>query len=234
MKSTNSKLLIGLICLVLGFILGIQIKSTFNHKVEISRQFGQLSSELDSLKKQKADVSKKFQEVNAMVNAYEKSVVETTTSAKKLKNQIDLLKLLLGYEDVHGTGIIITINPDSLTQSDDFFGLSSDDLVAIINDLNSGGAEAISINDERYTNRTKIMEAEDNTIKINDACFNVDKVFTIKAIGNPNILINRLLLGDNISGLRASGFQVNIKSFSDMMISKYSETISNKFIKSNK
>lgn len=233
MKSTKSKLLIGLVCLVLGFILSVQIRSTFNDRiVNKSRKFENLSSDLDSLKKQKADELNKLQKTKALVNSYEKNVVLNTTSAKKLKDKIDLLRLLSGYEDVQGEGITIAITPVEDIQTGDTYRIVSGDLVDLINELNSGGAEAISINDERYTGRTQIMNFKNDYIKINDTIFSVGKTFTIKAIGNPDILSSTLNLPESdIKLIIASGLQVHIKSSSNIKILKYNGIIPNRFIK---
>jgi uncharacterized protein YlxW (UPF0749 family) len=232
MKKLKSQLSLGLVCIILGLMLSFQLKSTFTSiSVSKSREFKDLTSEIDSLKKQRDDVLEKLQEFQNKVDSYEKNAASKSETAKVMKDEIDKLRFLSGDTDVTGEGISINITPVTDMKSGETSPIGSSDIIDIVNELNSAGAEAISINEERYVGRTQIREIGSN-IKINDSKFSMTQVFTINAIGNPDILRGAFNLPDSIiDSLKGSGFQVDLQTSSNIKILKYNKSLDYKYMK---
>jgi uncharacterized protein YlxW (UPF0749 family) len=224
MKEKKSQLLLGLVCIVLGLILSYQWKSTYeNLYTKSNRDYSNLANQLDTLKKQRDERVAVLQGYKNKIDVYERKAVSSNKTTKALKDKIDELRLISGLVDVHGEGIIISITPITDMRSGEISPIAKEDIIEIINDLNSAGAEAISINDQRYTDMTRIEDVA-NGILINGVKFGLTQVFTIKAIGNPDELNNIIKLPDNsLDVLKDSGFDIKISSESKVRILKYSQ-----------
>lgn len=222
-----------MVCILLGFILTYQFKSTLKSTTKTkNRGFTDIGRQIIDLKEQKNNLSKKYEALQKKVNDYEKAAAGQNYQVKAVRNDIVKFRQLAGVTDVRGEGIVITITPKEDIFSREIFPVSSDEIVFIINDLNSAGAEAVSVNDERYIINTQIKDVKNN-IKINDSEFDGTKAFIIKAIGNPDSLSGVFKLPDNIiDDIRSTGTQVDINEKEDITILKFNQTIDYKYMKS--
>lgn len=104
----------------------------------------------------------------------------------KVTNRIDKLYLsdtIVGKREVQGKGLEIVINETKAK-------LTAVTFLQLINDLNSAGAEAISINGNRVTNMTDMMDISKKYVLINSSL--IESPFIIKVIGNPEKLLYRI------------------------------------------
>ena len=138
------------------------------------------------------------------------NVVNEKNSVKKLKK----IDKLIGNLSVSGSGVEITI--DTSKTSD----ITAITLLQLINDLNSAGAEAISINDNRIVNMTDLMDINKEYILVDSNC--VSSPYVIKAIGNINKLRTTMNLENStISKLRRSGKNIEEKYKTYLKIDEY-------------
>ena len=232
MKKMRSQLSLGVVCIILGLMLSFQLKTTYNStNITGKRDIQNINKELDALQKQRDDLNVKLQEYQKKVEGYEKAAASESGTAKVMKAEIDKLRFLSGMVDVKGAGITITITPVTDITTRETSPIGSSDLIDIINDLNASGAEAISINDERYVGRTQIRDIADS-IKINDSKFDSTQVFKIKAIGSPVTLDGSLKYPGNIvDDLRKAGIEVKISETNNVKILKYNKNLDYKYMK---
>lgn len=138
------------------------------------------------------------------------NVVNEKNSVKKLKK----IDKLIGNLSVSGSGVEITI--DTSKTSD----ITAITLLQLINDLNSAGAEAISINDNRIVNMTDLMDINKEYILVDSNC--VSSPYVIKAIGNINKLRTTMNLENStISKLRKNGKNIEEKYKTYLKIDEY-------------
>jgi uncharacterized protein YlxW (UPF0749 family) len=138
------------------------------------------------------------------------NVVNEKNSVKKLKK----IDKLIGNLSVSGSGVEITI--DTSKTSD----ITAITLLQLINDLNSAGAEAISINDNRIVNMTDLMDINKEYILVDSNC--IGSPYVIKAIGNISKLRNTMNLENStISKLRRSGKDIEEKYKAYLKIDEY-------------
>lgn len=131
--------------------------------------------------------------------------------------------MLAGYQDIEGPGIVLEINdpPVDLQFGDSYYSIVEelDLILQIISVLNAADAEAISINDQRYTAYTEIVRAG-NHIEINGVSTN--SPITIKAIGNPNTLESALAIKMGVVWqLRRLDYLVHLGQDNNISIPKY-------------
>ena len=119
---------------------------------------------------------------------------------------------MLGYTEVKGPGVIVTLQDgDSTTLG----GIASqyivhdEDIYQIVNSLRNVGAEAISINGQRVTNRTAIA-CVGNVITVNGQ--KLGSPFVIQAIGPSLYLHSSLTMpGGYIEYIKDYGVKVDVK-----------------------
>ena len=233
MKKLRSQLGLGLICLILGLMVSFQFKVTNNpQNLMTARKFEVAARDVEELKKQKDDLLQKVQDYQQKVDDYEKKAASVDETASKMKNELDNLRILAGLTDVEGPGIVMTISPIVDVTTKQSSQIYYKDLIDVINELNSAGAEAISINDERYVGRTQVREAG-SVIKINDSKFDPAQQFVIKAIGDPKILEGTFKMpGSAVEVIeKLSGCDVSISQQQNIKILKYNKYVDYKYIK---
>lgn len=197
MKKKSEVIALILVSTILGLILTIQfrtINKSAGEGVLPTQRAQELAGELKKLQDEKEAQTNRIEELESKIQEYEKEEINKNTYSESLYEDILKYRMLAGYMEVEGPGIILEINdPPSDLDFDEGYGVVDqlDLILQIISILNSADAEAISINGNRYTSFTEIVRAGDH-IEINGVSTNSPLV--IKAIGNPNTLESALAI----------------------------------------
>jgi len=211
---------IAFVCMVLGFMLAVQFRTTQDMKStlpyqrveELSERLLQTEKERDSLQ----------EEINAVKNV---SGGETETKAAKE------LQMQAGTVPVKGPGVVVTID-DSKTASKagenpNLYLIHDDDLLRVINELRAAGAEALSINGQRLIGTSEIRCAGP-TLSVNNV--RSSPPYEILAIGDAKNLENSLKMRGGVAEtLKVWGIQLNIKQAEEVKIPAYKGTYTFKY-----
>ncbi|SFI15870.1 Uncharacterized conserved protein YlxW, UPF0749 family [Tindallia magadiensis] len=192
MKELKGKIAIGIICALLGLIVSMQIKSVrevAGGGFLSTQQAQKMASELRNLRTEKDQLTEELIDLENRLRDYEISEADENLMIKNLKNDLLRYQLLAGYIEGKGPGVMIEVSdPPSAfnqTESESFIMYNYEIILALINTLNAAGAEAISINEQRYVATTEVYYSN-NALYINDVATSAP--YTIKAIGNPETL----------------------------------------------
>lgn len=213
-RITNSTYLYcdGTVILIDGVKIGnpFQIKAIGNSEIlygALTRNKGYL----ETLKKDGIEIS---------IEKREKIDI-TKTNKEKLyeyqdKNKIEKLFLtnqMTGKSNMMGKGIEIFIEENATK-------LTALSFLQIINDLNSAGVDAISMNGERITTMTDIMDISNTYVLVNS--IPIKAPYIIDVIGNQE-KIEEVLAYDNsyINKIKGSGNHVDIIRVNHLTIEKY-------------
>lgn len=197
MKKKSEKLALVLVSVILGLILSIQFKTvnkSIGEGVFPTQRAQELATELKKIQDERDVQLNRIAELESEIEKYEKNGSDKSLYAENLYKDTMKYRMLAGYVDLVGPGIILEINdPQGDTQYSDGYGVVDqlDLILQIVSILNAADAEAIAINDQRYTSFTEIVRAGDH-IEINGVSTNSPLV--IKAIGNPNTLESALAI----------------------------------------
>ena len=187
MKAKNIMIIsIGCTALVLTMILFTQFKTveqTDITAIETMRET-ELKSELASWKSKYDEVNLKLTETENKISEYNQTISSNAVSAKILEEEAKEYEKYLGYTNVVGEGIIITLKDSD--DDDPLKRISYSDLLTLVNELKLAGAEAISINDERIVTTSDITSIRDGIILINT--IRVSNPYVVRAIGNKKYL----------------------------------------------
>lgn len=215
------------ICVLLTYGICIQLKTTRNTGTGLGKT--QTENELrDAVLRWKEKYDDLYNEEEEQTQKLEKlrtEIATVDTGFLDVKEEITRTTTLLGYTEVEGEGIIITVQDATgtaiLSNATDYV-VHDGDLLEIVNALKNAGAEAISINGQRIVNSTAITCAG-NIIKINGE--KQGSPFEIKAIGLTAKLYGALTMpGGYLELLETDGVQVKVEKSSNIVIPKYTGT----------
>lgn len=225
MEKWHNYMALGLISVILGIILSIQfntIKDTAGEGILPTQRAQQLAIELKRVQEERDVQRNRIEELESKIKQYESQEVDKNVYAENLYKDTMKYRMLAGYLDLEGPGVVIEINdpPVDVQFGNEYSLVDELELVLqVVSVLNAADAEAISINDQRYTAFTEIEKAG-NIIEINGASTNSPIV--IKAIGDAQKLESALnLKGGIVQWIRNYDYIVQVNKEKIIEIPKY-------------
>jgi uncharacterized protein YlxW (UPF0749 family) len=210
-------IIIGLICFILVYVMFLQfrvVEQTDLTEIE-NMQEKELREALASWKSKYEEANEELEATISKTEEYESKINSNEESTELLEQELEQANILLGKTDVKGEGVVITLENNEVAD------IVADDLIYLVNELRDAGAEAISINDQRITNMTDIVEISDKYIRINSNI--ITAPYTVKAIGNKTYLQSALSLKNVgfIDEYTAYNKTVKLEAKNNIIIYKY-------------
>ena len=220
---------IGCVAFILTMIIFTQFKTveeTDITAIENMRET-ELREEIASWKTKYDEVDAKLKETENIISEYNQELNNSENSSKILEEEVKEAEKKLGYTDVKGEGIIVTI-------SDGEKNIEYYDILDLINELNAAGAEAISVNDERIVSTTDIKQVELRIILVNTR--KISGPYTIKAIGDKKAMEAALVIkGGYVDRLKiVDGKGIEIKQEDNIVVPAYTKDQKVEYMKENK
>ena len=204
---------IGIACLALMLVMFMQfkvVKQTDITSIESMRE-EELRTELADYRKKYSEIQEKYEETINKITEYQTEKESDEKTAKLLQNELK--------------------NSDEKIVS-----VSSLDLLRVIRDLLSAGAEAISINDQRIIGNSDIFLIGSSStpfIQVNGQ--RITSPYVIKAIGNKAYLESAVSISSSmLQALKEEGHGVEIQTSGynrPVVIKAYTGTIDKKYMK---
>ncbi len=207
---------IGVLCFIIAASICVQYRSVQSY-ITTGKASVQSMTEnklRDQVLKEQENYNKlniQMQIAQQQLEDLRKTSASNSEEAKNLEEELSEYNRLLGYTDVTGKGVIITLEDSDKTASN----YTSDsiihylDLVEIVNELFNAGAEAVSINNQRITATTAI-NCNGNVLKINNE--KISAPFVVKAIGSPEGLASTILRpASYIDWMKEAGIKVKVE-----------------------
>ncbi len=225
MNKKQNNIILFIVSIVLGFIIMLQYQTAKNTVGDFlpSQKVQEISAELNKANEEKEILQEDLSELESKLKEYEQNASKENVYVKKLAEDLEKYTLMAGHSDVKGTGVVITIDDPPLdVQLSDYTSnliFNYEFLLLIVSNLNAAGAEAISINDQRYTTYTEIVPVGSH-ININGVSFTPP--FEIKAIGNKQTLKAVLdFKGGVVWDMKRFGYQVDIEIKDEVIIKRH-------------
>lgn len=180
-----------LVCLALGMLVAFMLKARLPKKLDTTNfSRDQLAALYADKVVEKENLQQQFDVLNTKYNRLADSRLEGQKLRDELQKVINDLRVRAGTTMVEGPGIVITIDDSKAGENAPDINanplLAHDvDLMQIVNELRSAGAEAIAINDQRVAGSSAIR-CVGPVIKVNDQP--VSAPFVVRAIGKPDVL----------------------------------------------
>lgn len=215
---------IGCTALILTMIMFTQFKTvdeTDITAIETMRET-ELRTELASWKEKYEEIETKVEEVDVKINEYKLELDNNANTSNALQSEVKEAEAYVGNTGLQGQGIIITLKDAGKS-------VRYAHLLQLVNELNAAGAEAISINDERITNISDIVDISTSHIRINSN--NVSSPYVIKAIGDKTYLKSALTIKNGYFDLKQKEeYNIDIQEKTNIKINAYSKEVTLKYI----
>lgn len=214
-----------IMCFIIVYTICIQFKTV--DKIDVSEietmRETELRESLASWKQQYEQATKELNANNDRIKEYNKRIESNDEAGELLEEELQNAKMLLGLTDVQGTGIVITLSDNNETS------VISTDLLDLINELNSAGAEAISINNQRIISMTDIVDV-DEFVLVNGE--RIASPYTIKAIGDITYLQSALSIKNGfVDNYKTNGYTISMTTNDNVIINKYNGEITLNYAK---
>lgn len=148
--------------------------------------------------------------LQAELEAGQQQAAQSGVEVQTLRDQITLLEFTAGITDICGPGVSVVMEDSTAkntTGNEADYLIHDSDLLRVINELRSAGAEALSLNGERILATSEIRCAGP-VVTING----VQKAapFTIFAIGDPITLYDALTMRNGVVDI-LEGWKISVK-----------------------
>jgi uncharacterized protein YlxW (UPF0749 family) len=186
LRSGRSRLVFGMLavvlCLVLGIAIVTQVRQTKSGDSLDTARPADLLVLLDSLRQREATLNTEVNDLQNTLNSLQASGNTDQAAIKSAQARLAALSILAGAVGATGPGVTITIE-------DPGPGVSPEAMLDVINELRAAGAEAIEINDAHQSVRVGV----DTWIVGTPGALTVDTKtlvppYSILAIGDPPTL----------------------------------------------
>ena len=223
--------IITIVCIFLGFFTALAVQSsgpsTQLESLGSVRTFDKLLDDRDLEEEIRAELLQELKNREMHISKFEEQAIRFESGGENIEKQLAELRMMSGLIDMEGPGVVVILNDrkkDESTHSNpgliDQFIVHDSDLLNVVNELKAAGAEAISINDIRII--------ETSRISCGGPTINVGKEqrfappFKIEAIGDPEELANCFKREDSIYHiLDAWGLEFTIKKSDNVYIPRY-------------
>ena len=237
MKNNEASLFVFIASIIIGILISLNINfnRTYNRVFLSTKQYQDAYNQRNKLRYDIANLQDLYTDLDRKLRTVEYSGSSHTSVTKEIEDELLKNKMLLGKEDVEGQGITITLKDVSndLFYNDDDPDLRlkiihNTDMIAVINDLRSAGAEAISINGQRVIDRTEVI-CDQTLLQVNGV--KIATPFYINAIGNKDLLKDYMLADENhLKFLMSRSIDVDVQQSDNIKIQAYIDDINNQFL----
>ncbi|MGB9876667.1 MAG: DUF881 domain-containing protein [bacterium] len=221
-----------IVSLMLGVLLalGLRTQQTYTPILPTTNP-----RELAVIMKDLQDTNKKLQEeikvLRNRITEYEDKLASGKGAIQALNEQLQSLKVQAGLTGVMGPGVTITLNDSNIRapspELQNLYIVHDYDLLQLVNELKSAGAEAIAINGQRLSFNS-VIRCVGNVIQVNQVP--IASPYKIEAIGDPDVLLSGLNVpGGILDYLKRSGFQVSVKKVEQIVLPPFTGANSTRF-----
>lgn len=220
MNKIWNKVLLFIISIALGVIFMTQyntVQNVLGTDKSINDKTSDLNDEMTKLNIERNQLRDELDRLKSEAEVNTAIIKDREEEIQRIEEELNKHKILSGYYDVKGKGVIITI--DASPNSYINLAYSHQYILALISYLNNAGVEAISINGQRYTNYTEIVPVLDH-INVNSVALVLP--LEIKAIGNDRTIEASLnFVGGIVSQMSQIGFVIETEYKDEIHINKF-------------
>lgn len=228
MKNHEAEIFVFIASIIIGILISMNISfSRETDRVFLStKQYQDAYNYKNKLYSDITGLMEQYDSNYAKLSKYKNNEQSQKQITETIEEELNQNNIVLGKTEVHGQGIVVTLNDASTESIDNSLEFERElrlvhntDIIQVINDLRNAGAEAISINGQRIMDRTEVY-CSGPFIRANGVKIAVP--FVINAIGNKEVLYNYMLSNENyLKTLMTRKINVNIEQVEDINIPAY-------------
>lgn len=213
------------VCAVVGFLLSAQLRSvklstaadaTSAARLETLQElYNEALGRCESLEEQTAQLQQEL-------TAYREAAASGSEESHALMAELELLSISAGLTDLEGPGVTVVMTDSAAantTGDEASYLIHDNDILSVVNELRSAGAEAISINGERILATSEIRCAG-AVVTVNGRRYAAP--YVVMAIGDPETLYNAMTMRSGVADILGQwGITVQVTANDLLYIPKY-------------
>lgn len=214
----RNKGILSLILLVTGFILAYSFQYVKQHRpisqvsdVEFQQEKG-LRDEIINQQNSNRKLQSKLDSLRNKIQASEEQIAQQKSASTQILDELNTYRLLNGDTAVKGPGVKVILSDANYVpngKDPNNYIVHQQDLQEVIYELYAIGAEAVSINGQRFTSHSYI-ECVGPVVKVDGERHTAP--FIISAIGDPEALMAALnMQGGVVDTLVSRGISVSVQ-----------------------
>lgn len=213
---------IACVCMVLGFMLALQFRTTEDMRANVSYQrTEEISARLLQAEEERDKLKNELSSLRA----------ESAHTGGVVVN--DEISLRAGITPLQGEGVIVRLDDSAQTskagENPNLYVIHDDDLLKVVNELRAAGAEGISINGQRLLGTSEIRCAGP-TLSVNNVRSSAP--FEVRAIGPKQTLENAIKMRGGVAeALKVWGIQIDVQASDNVYIPAYKGTVPHEYAK---
>ena len=217
------------VCIIVGYLLAAQLRT-----VQLTGAADATNaSRLETLQELYNEQSKQNDALEDQVSQLQSELALSRDQAasgdagsEALKAELEQLEITAGRTDVEGPGVAVILEDSSqsnVTGDEADYLIHDNDLLSVVNELRSAGAEAISLNGERLLANSEIR-CTGAVVTVNGRRYAAP--YVIFAIGDPDTLYSALTMRNGVVDVLSQwGITVKVTMNDLLLIPKYNGTV---------
>ena len=223
------------VCIIVGYLLAAQLRTvqltgaadaTNASRLETLQElYNEQSKQNDALEDQVA-------QLQGELAIYRDQAASGDEGSEALRQEVEQLEIAAGRTDVEGPGVTVILEDSSqsnVTGEEADYLIHDNDLLSVVNELRSAGAEAISLNGERIL-ATSEVRCTGAVVTVNGRRYAAP--YVIFAIGDPDTLYSALTMRNGVVDILSQwGITVRVTASDQLLIPAYSGTVDYQYAK---
>ena len=228
-RRSKGELAVVVVCAIVGFLLAAQlrgVKLTGAADAATASRLETLQNLYNELMDQKDGLADQVEQLQSELALYRDQAASGDEGSEALRAELDKLEITAGLTDVEGPVVTVILEDSSstnVTGDEADYLIHDNDLLSVINELRSAGAEAISLNGERLL-ATSEVRCTGAVVTVNGRRYAAP--YVIFAIGDPDTLYNAVTMRNGVVDVLSQwGITVKVTPSDLLLIPKYNGTV---------
>ena len=228
-QRNRGELAVVVVCAIVGFLLAAQLRTvqlTGAADAASAARLETLQDLYNELTAERDGLAEQVSQLQGELALYRDEAASGQAGSEALRAEVDQLEITAGLTDVEGPGVTVILEDSSsanLTGDEADYLIHDSDLLSVINELRSAGAEAISLNGERIL-ATSEVRCTGAVVTVNGRRYAAP--YIIFAIGDPDTLYSALTMRSGVVDVLSQwGISVKVTASDLLLIPKYNGSI---------
>ena len=234
-QRNKGELAVVVVCAIVGFLLAAQLRTvqlTGAADAASAARLETLQDLYNELTAERDGLAEQVSQLQGELALYRDEAASGQAGSEALRAEVDQLEITAGLTDVEGPGVTVILEDSAsanLTGDEADYLIHDSDLLSVINELRSAGAEAISLNGERIL-ATSEVRCTGAVVTVNGRRYAAP--YVIFAIGDPDTLYSALTMRNGVVDILSQwGITVRVTASDQLLIPAYSGTVDYQYAK---
>ena len=207
--SVTTKIVVALLCAVLGFGVALQVRRTAAGDTLATVRPDDLVQILDGLQKREDELRAEIRDLTETLDRLRSAGASSAAALEEAQRRAEALGILTGTVPAQGQGVRITI-------SDPTGSVPPEVLLDVVQELRNAGAEAFSVGPVRI-GMDSAFDGAAGAVSVDGTL--LESPYVIEAIGDPPTLSAALAIpGGVVDTVRRAGGTIDVEQVDDLTI----------------